>query len=634
MRSLIFILIACGFSQTMALSTEWKSYSHSQAKMVSSLNTLALGDVAYVGLWIKLPPGWHSYWENPGDSGSAPILKWDLPEGIEVSEILWPTPQRVEASGLQTFGYSGEVFILQKLIILNTLELKEIPLKLHAEWLVCADICVPQREDYVLNLPIDLEARASVMDEDLKPYVTEALRRLPTPNKSISVQWKKQEKVYELQMRSSENIEPVDFFAGAGIPVDAQKPRIRELSEHEWLISMDKVALSNANLEQLSGLLFFREKNNDKAPLEAHPVLLEQPFLPQLWQYILWAFLGGLILNLMPCVLPIIMLKAFSLLKNSQASLSTVRKESFLYTLGVILSFWLLALVIIALQKAGHLVGWGFQLQSPFFNVFLLIIFIAMACNLLGLFEIQVMVPSRFQKWLQMDGGQGALATGFLSVIVASPCTAPFMGVAIGFALSQSLPVILAIFTSLGVGLSLPYLLIAFVPQTVGLLPKPGPWMETFKKVLALPLLLTALWLGWVFYQQVSPVSKSVSHSELKWLDFNKVDIAELKGKKAFFIDFTAGWCISCKVNEGVVFNNSTVLAELQSRDVVLIKADWTNYDPIITSWLKNYNRAGVPFYIFFHENGREEILPEILTPNIFLNSLSKINYKKKENKK
>lgn len=604
---LLFVFIP---ASAFALSGEWRTYSHSQARVISSVNSWNPGDEAYVGLWLKLKPHWHTYWENPGDSGAAPILKWQAP-GVEFSPILWPTPQRTELSGLQAFGYAGEVFLLQKI------KAKSLPetFRLEAEWLVCDEICVPQKDSFNFSLP----AGPPVPDSEISPLVDAVVRSLPAPEPGL--QWTEDfaEKTHTLTVLAPWSIEPQDFMAAKDVPVSAQKPAFEKISDREWKIHFSKEILSNARTDVFEGLFFYKKDGS----IQTSTVTLSRNATTEgLWTFVLWAFLGGLILNLMPCVLPVLMLKAFSLVKHAGSSLSQVRRESGLYTLGVLFSLWILSGLIVILQKAGRVVGWGFQLQSPMFNLFLVLVFTLLSLNLLGFFDIQIIVPKRFQKYLSQEGSSGALATGFLSVIVASPCTAPFMGAAIGFALAQPLHVVFLIFTSLGLGLSFPYILISFFPSSVRFLPKPGAWMDIFKKALAIPLLLTAIWLSWVFYQQVNPVSRAAEEGGLHWMEFSEQSINELRGKKAFFIDFTADWCLSCKVNERLVFSHQEVLREIQNRELILVRADWTNYDPKITEWLKKYNRAGVPFYILVHADGREEILPELLTPSVFLNSL------------
>lgn len=605
-------------SQSIAVSGEWRSYSHSQARPISSVNILSDGDEAYVGLWIKLKPHWHTYWENPGDSGAAPILKWQAP-GVEFSSILWPTPQRTELSGLQAFGYAGEVFLLQK-VKLTSKESSPITFHLQAEWLVCDEICVPQKDNFQFSLG---RGEVSQSDAEISPLVEAVVQSLPRSEPGL--QWSEEitEKNHLLLVQAPWPIEPKDFFASKNVPVSVQKPQFEKINAREWKILFTKEILSGSRQDAFEGLFFYTKDGQEQVSAVS---LSRQASTEGLWTFVLWAFLGGLILNLMPCVLPVLMLKAFSLVKHTSSSLSQVRRESGLYTLGVLMSLWILSGLIVLLQKAGRIVGWGFQLQSPVFNLILVIVFVLLSLNLLGLFDIQIIVPRRFQKYLSQEGNSGALATGFLSVVVASPCTAPFMGAAIGFALAQPLVIIFLIFTSLGLGLAFPYILISFFPATVRFLPKPGAWMDVFKKALSIPLLLTAVWLSWVFYQQVSPAPRIEEKNGLKWTEFSEQNLNELRGKKAVFIDFTADWCLSCKVNERLVFNNEKVLQEIRSRELILMKADWTNYDPKITEWLKKYNRAGVPFYILIPINGKEVILPELLTPPIFINSLKKLS--------
>jgi thiol:disulfide interchange protein DsbD len=378
------------------------------------------------------------------------------------------------------------------------------------------------------------------------------------------------------------------------------------------------------------------------------------------------AFLGGLILNLMPCVFPILSIKLLSLLKVSKSSAAIIRQQNLGYVAGVMLSFLGVALLLSGLRAAGHLVGWGFQLQSPVFLTVLCWLFFLLALNLLGLFEIDFIDSGLGGKWTRLGGFWGSFFTGVLAVVVASPCTAPFMGVALGFGLSQPTPLLIAVFLTLGFGLAFPYALMIVVPSALWFLPKPGPWMVTVKKVLAIPLFITVLWLCWVLTQItgimatvvvtlgcalllvsiLSSLHKTLvravtalvllaalvyvntsSHSvqgELAaahggWQPFSEKLMSDMKGRNVF-VNMTADWCLTCKVNERLIFSDPEVLELLKSKNVNLVMGDWTQRNAEITKFLNTYQRVGVPFYVFFSQAHPEGfILPEVMTKSKFI---------------
>ena len=386
----------------------------------------------------------------------------------------------------------------------------------------------------------------------------------------------------------------------------------------------------------------------------------------------LFAFLGGAILNLMPCVFPVLAIKVLSFLKHGESQRGTVIRNASLYSAGVIISFLFLAGVLLILRGAGEVLGWGFHLQSPAFVFFLLSLMFVMSLNFLGFFEIGSSWMGFGDRLTHGDGPAASFFTGALAVIVATPCTAPFMGTAIGVAITQPAPLMLLVFFFLGAGMALPYFLLATSPSFIKLLPKPGAWMATLKEILAFPLLLTCIWLLWVLVQQTGELgltmallgllvivfglwaikkisspkigaavlffclflgaylggwysgNKAAPGEEIIWEKFSAESVASAKKEgRIVFVNFTAAWCITCKVNERIVFSSNEVRAAVKNRNIALLKADWTNRDPIITQELARHGRAGVPLYLLHLPNSEAaEVLPQVLTPSIFLKAL------------
>jgi thiol:disulfide interchange protein len=380
------------------------------------------------------------------------------------------------------------------------------------------------------------------------------------------------------------------------------------------------------------------------------------------------AFVGGLILNLMPCVFPILSIKLLSLMKLGKAHEKEVRQQNIAYVLGVLISFITIALLLSLLRSAGHLVGWGFQLQSPLFLVLLSWLFFALALNLLGVFEIDFFDAGWGGQLTRQGGSLGSFFTGVLAVVVASPCTAPFMGVALGFGLAQPTSVLISIFFLLGLGLAFPYLLFVIFPGIANHMPKPGRWMQTLKQVMAVPLLLTTIWLLWVlgqvrgingvaavlvgcvalgfalflkrrawsviaavvmtagsiFIYQSAAIAVSDSQSSELWKPYSDARLSELKGKNVF-VNMTADWCLTCKVNERLVFDDAEVRALMQAKNVIWLKGDWTQRNEEITRFLNRYDRVGVPFYVLYSlSNPGGTPLPEVLTKSSFIDFLNK----------
>ncbi len=354
---------------------------------------------------------------------------------------------------------------------------------------------------------------------------------------------------------------------------------------------------------------------SNKAPKED-----SKPNSPPLGLALVFAFLGGLILNLMPCVLPVLSLKILGFIKHASDKKSTLWIQGLVFTSGVLVSFWILAGVLILLRAGGQQIGWGFQFQSPIFLLALSLLFFIFALNLFGLFEI--LLPFQIQTPKNKSGLTGVFFNGVLATLTATPCTAPFMGTALGFALTQSPFTAFLIFTSLGLGMSFPYILLSFCPSLLRFLPKPGPWMIRFKQFLGILLLGTAFWLLSIL---MMPQKDS---SAIKWQTYSPTLVSQLRlEKRIVFIDFTARWCLTCQANERLTLDNSDVVKEFQRLNVATIKADWTMQDASITRALAGFGKNSIPLYVLYGKNSQEPvILSEIITPKTVLDALDKVS--------
>lgn len=657
--------------------------------LLSDYSTVARNQVVRLGWRFKLEKHWHVYWSNPGDSGTAPKLVWkDLPKGVIVDDIEWPIPSRINVGPLTNFGYEGEVILPFNVKLENV----EGPVRLRAvgKWLVCKEICIPGSAELALTLPVAGTAEESKM--------APLLRALPLPNPSPG-ELNAFSQGEQIVLSVSESvvtpdnlgvIKAVDFFPAR--PGELKHPVVpqweKTTSGFRLLLTPDSTL--SKPLEKIDGLLvFLSDKGRVGFSISAIPITKEPSVVDsKLLQMALFALLGGLILNLMPCVFPVLSIKILGFVEQSKQAKQKVRIHGWMFFLGVMASFWVLTAVLLILRAAGQKLGWGFQLQSPLFLFGLATLLFFMAMNLLGTFEIGTSMMGIGAQLSGKEGYAGSFFTGVLATIVATPCTAPFMGTAVGFALAQPPIAAIVVFSAVGVGMASPYLILTYSPALLKLLPKPGRWMETFKQLMAFPLFGTVIWLVWVFGQQtgmdgvlrmltallffalgiyffsrwesrnkgfqfarltaalciVGGIAFGFQGSRLRgvasasvggegtypvtWEKFSEAKLAELRGQnKAVFLDFTAAWCVSCQVNEKLVFSSEEVRRRFQELGVVAMKADWTDGDPLITAMLEKFQRSGVPFYLLYGKDGKKapEILPEVLTPAIVLAALERL---------
>lgn len=649
---------------------------HVVVELVSEVESIRPGEPFRVGLAIEHEPEWHTYWRNPGDSGLETRFSWTLPPGFEAGAIRWPWPERHEIGHLVNYGYSGEILLPVEIAPPAGLAAgRSVPIRLEADWLVCRIECIPGSAELSLELPV---RAAPPSASRFGPAFAAADRRRPKP-----VDWPATFAVQGdrvgVQVRTRSDPDPGDlrFFPAHPTLVEhADNPFIA--ADGDTLqISQARSPYFSSAPERLEFVLV--EPAAGRAwSLTAAPGALQTAAPPgvgagdgrPLWLLLVMALAGGVLLNLMPCVFPVLSLKAMSLVSGGA---SAPRAHAGAYTAGVLASFAALAALLLALRAAGDAVGWGFQLQSPWFVGLLAYLLFAMGLSLSGLFDLGTRWMGMGQQLTERQGLRGSFFTGVLATLVASPCTAPFMGTALGLAVMLPAWQAMGVFLALGLGLALPLAAIGVVPALARLLPRPGAWMDTFKQLMAFPLYLTVVWLAWVFAGQTGPDGVAAllggmvalafalwlagrpvarprtavaAHAAVAlallgalavlasairqqadpatavgavWEPYTEDRLAEINADptRAAFVNMTADWCVTCLVNERVALDTEAVRRAMRDHDVVYLKGDWTRRDPAITRYLERFDRNGVPLYVFYPaaDAASPVVLPQILTP-------------------
>jgi DsbC/DsbD-like thiol-disulfide interchange protein/cytochrome c biogenesis protein CcdA len=681
--SLAALLVVC---LSGAASAEPVRNAEVEAELIAEASALAPGE-NWVGLRLRPEPGWHVYWRNPGDSGIPSRLDWQLPNGISAGEIQWPYPHPESLGELTNYGYSDETLHLVPLTVADGLPPGPIELRATASWLACKDICVPGKAELSLQMP--LAAQRGAADPDWAHLFARARAELPQP-----AAWPAQFAVdgddVSLQIGSAEldGAQHVAFFAYANDLVNHAAPQ-RIIAVPGTLRMSQQISPYFVDAPaQVDGVLVVTRDGATHAfeisaaagdvavvpgpglvAAPAHRSVDEGAPPPALALVLLFALVGGLILNLMPCVFPVLSLKAIALMKHGGDGAER-RRQTHAYTAGVIASCVLVAAAMLGLRSAGEAVGWGFQLQSPAFVALMAYVLFALGLSLSGAVHFGAGLMNLGSGLAQKPGLSGAFFTGVLAVVVASPCTAPFMGTALGYAMTQPAWVALLVFATLGLGLALPFLLLGWFPRLAALLPKPGAWMERFKQFMAFPLYLSVVWLLWVLARQTDPQALArvllglVAVAFVLWLwpsrgvlaasakltalaaavglalmppvptpaatlteagtePWSSERVAELRADgRTIFVDFTADWCLSCKVNERVALKSDKVQRAFAEQQVAFLVGDWTRADPLITAELARFGRNGVPLYLVYVDGREPKVLPQLLTPEIVLTAL------------
>ena len=724
--------LLAAFTATLPVSAQPVKTEHVTAELVAERSAVQPGVPLRVGLRLQHAPHWHTYWRNPGDSGLPTTLSWTLPAGSEAGEIEWPAPQRLSIGPLVNYGYEGELLLL--LVYTPPADARPgstLKLQANATWLVCRDVCIPESATLTLKLPVvDGGASADAVTPGSTEHTalfehTSGEQSAPLTGWAVDAQ----QAGRDVLITFSKSLEAA--APRPAVQVFPYQGQLIEPALHELFRTDSGYAV---RLRLLDGVA---------APASLSGIAVAQgdtaPGVPTVWggprrsaefdttvravaalvwpagakalaateasaatpdtlgggadlgwaTALLLAFVGGMVLNLMPCVFPVLSIKLLSLVKHSgdgPPAAAALRTHALAYSAGVVMSFLALAALLLALRAAGSAIGWGFQLQEPGVVFVLAVLFFALGLNLMGAFEFGGLLPQGLAAWRDRRPAVDALASGVLAVVAASPCTAPFMGAALGYAITQSPGVGLSVFGALGLGMALPYALLVLMPGWRSRLPRPGAWMLRLKQALAFPMFLTVVWLVWVLGQQVGidgaakalialvvlafaiwvacgdssvgttlpwarramagvmlvaalawgwPAATlrggdAVSHTavpgspDAAWAPYDETVIAErLAAGQPVFIDFTAAWCVSCQVNKRLVLHTDATMQAFAQANVALMRADWTQRDARITKALARFGRNGVPVYALLGPGRRPLLLPEILTAKAVRDALA-----------
>ncbi|MGA8041728.1 MAG: thioredoxin family protein [Terracidiphilus sp.] len=687
---------------------------HVQVRLVVVPQALAQGQSAHAGLYFKLEQGWHVYWQNAGDAGEPPHMHWALPAGITAGPLQFPAPQRLPLGPLMDYGYEDEVLFPFSIDVAKTAKTGTAVLHAKVDWLVCRATCIPGKAELEVTRNVAVQAQ-SAPGPDAALY-DRFEERLP---KSMPAGYRADfaltQQGFALQVKTGQRETEAAFFpADQGI-LDNPAPQPLTPLKDGALVLLRKDAGLTANPAELKGVL---ELSGGRAfilsakPGEIDAALLRSavatgatatrqvastletsaPTMPAeqtppsrsnpLWKVSFLAFLGGVLLNLMPCVFPVLFLKGLALVRSGSEERHVLRRHGFVYTAGIVVSFWVLVGVLLSLRAAGSVLGWGFQFQSPVFLELMAALLFFLGLSLAGQFEMGLSLTSAGGSLAAQHGYAGSFFTGVLAVIVATPCTGPFMAAAIGYALAQPAAVTFAVFTALALGLAAPYVALTLQPAWTRVLPRPGAWMDVLKQATAVPIFAFVIWLAWVLAQaygaallavllmcflllaiagwflgrwqtrrwatvvagllvlavvllsiyapqklasETAPSAQSTGKAGWEPWSPDAVRRYQSEGRPVF-VDFTASWCLSCQVNERVALDQPEVQQAFAEHHVALLRADWTRHDEAITQALTTLGRDGVPAYVLYVPGQSSPmILPQVLTPGIVMDALSEL---------
>jgi thiol:disulfide interchange protein DsbD len=643
-----------------------------EARLVAEDVSIQPGRPFTVALLLSMEPDWHVYWKNPGDSGLPTTLDWDLPPGFTAGPTRWPVPERFVSEGLVTYGYSGRVVLMAEITPPARLQTgTSLKLRVRAGWLACRVECTPGKA--TLEVALAVKAGAPVADAPWARIIAETRSRLPLRGETGTFS------------ATAGSRQVTLHWTGASLPKEAHALFYPDAAGQVRLTSSQEVTDDGstlrlhmerekgaAPLQRLTGILVTAGPRGNQAFEVDVPVVQAPAEARGFIAALLLAFVGGLILNLMPCVLPVISLKVLSFKASARHGL--------LFALGVLVSFWIIAGVLVGLRSGGRLLGWGFQFQDPAVVMVTGILFFLIGLNLFGVFEVGTFLTRLGGVSRGKGNGAASFLSGMFATAVATPCTAPFMGAALGYALTHSLEASFGVFSALALGMAAPYLVLSVVPGLVSRLPKPGPWMETFRQVMAFPMMAAAVWMvsvlaalagasavilllgamlaagmgAWVWGRWgaihrpgavraaagsiaillavggtaaaagLLPAASSVpveaarvGSAARSWEPWSPERVDELRQRGTpVFLDFTAKWCLSCQVNEKVALDNPAVRKRFEQAGIVTLRADWTDSNDAIARALAGFGRASVPLYVFYPRGGKDAvILPELLTP-------------------
>jgi thiol:disulfide interchange protein len=677
---------------------------HARVELVSEFEATAPGATQWIGIHFKPEEGWHVYWKNPGDSGLPPRVEFSSnPEDSTFGKLEFPTPDRIPYGPLVNYGYHGEVLYPAKWTAPSGLSSGEsITITANLKWLICKEECVPGKANLSLTLPVGpadvLKSSSGTHTPHFKEAVSSLTQEAPGKIRLVLSPDGSQVEIAfhgpEVKKMSKAALASVFFFPEGEYGIGAEAAQVATATPDGIKLVIPRK--EKKPVGEIRGVLKIAEGKSFQVAEVIDPKLIPAKASTRasapggaaptsLGLMLLFAFIGGIILNLMPCILPVLSIKVLGLANQAGSDRSAIRRHGVVFTFGIFVSFWILAGILLAVRASGQSLGWGFQLQDPIFVASLAILFFMMALNLFGVFEVGDRWMGFGGNLAAKEGYAGSFFTGVLTTVAATPCSAPFMGSALGFALTQSAFIAVLVLTVLAFGLAFPYLVFSFLPAAARILPRPGAWMKTLKEFMAFPLLATVVWLvgvagiqsgqggiekilvtlllfgivAWLigkftnrplttFFKWVTILaslvfsvsilsslgksaadlsSKSSSHSPLvhtPWQEWTpEAQAKAIADGKTVLVNFTAEWCVTCRVNESVVFKRDAAVKALSSDSVVALLADWTNSDERITNALSAVGRNSVPVYLLY-KPGRAEpkILPQILTLDSFLGEL------------
>lgn len=669
---------------------------HVVAELHSSRAAIAPGERFTIVLRQTIDEHWHTYWLNPGDAGEPTYIDWRLPDGASAGEILWPVPDAIPFADLVNYGYSNEVLLPIEITAPSSLRPgDQLVLNADATWVVCENECVFEEATLSLSLPVEAIGRD---DPQWGPRVADARGSLPRSGVDLEARISEGAPAVLSVALAERDIRNVRFFPFSRDVIRPSAPQDPRVGPGGVSLRLTAGVDDNLGEVPLPGVVAFDVQEGGRwvrrgyeinaapgsmvAGTDVAPAAFSDDYAfasldggaaagsaptgdltaLTLIATLGLAFLGGLILNIMPCVLPVLSIKALSFAGGLQAG--EARRHGILYFVGVMATFMALALALVALRGAGAAVGWGFQLQEPWVTSGLALLFFVIGLNLLGVFEFGGSLQNAGANLAGRGGDVGAFFTGALAVIAATPCTAPFMAGALGVALTQPIGTTLLIFGALALGFAAPLTLLHFAPGLQRLVPKPGAWMERVKNVLAFPMFATAVWLAWVLAEQAGPegvlallafaaaiafvlyvmrwgrlwgavgAAVLLATGLMFWRPLAGVEarevlaeepwsaarVAELQAEgRPVFVNFTAAWCITCKVNEGASLTRPRVREAFADANVSYLVGDWTNRDPEIAAMLRSYGREGVPLYLYYPSGGEPEVLPQLLSEDLLI---------------
>ncbi len=716
------VTLACGLAlgtQAFAVSSS-ATASHLRVELLVPGSNLYGGNEGnQAGLYFKLDPGWHVYWENPGDAGEPPSIHWTLPKGITAGPLEFPAPERLPVGPLMDYGYPNDVLFPFKLHVAPGARTGPAVLDAKVDWLVCSSVCIPGKAELQITRNVASGPGPPAAPEPplFQRFLSQIPKPLPAGDKAVFLTTLTD---FRLAVRTGRQETQAAFFPIDQTVVDNPAPQLIAPTPQGLVLTLKKDANISGNPTHLNGVLELsggrnylisarsggvaalppgtasgfgvaRMEGPGNAGTAASPASPPASPFGDLLRIAGLAFLGGLLLNLMPCVFPVLFLKGLALVQSGAEERHKLRAHGFVYTLGILISFWALVAALLGLRAAGSSIGWGFQFQSPVFLFLLDGLFFFLGLSLAGQFEIGLSLTSAGGALVTKNGAAkpgypGSFFTGVLAVVVATPCAAPFMGAAVGYALAEPAAVTFAIFTALALGLAAPYVALTLQPAWTRLLPRPGAWMDVLKQAISLFMFGTAIWLTWVVAQAYGPALLAALLSSFlllaiagwflgrwpakRWATITAVVLllavaamgvaapAELAGSSApfsssssqtaasgawqpwspaavnqylaqgrpVFVDFTASWCLTCQVNQRVVLSRAQVQQAFRSANVALLRADWTRQDPAITQALAALGRDGVPVYALYTPGqSTPRLLPQVLTPGIVVDALAKL---------